>query len=176
MKFSMWLKRFAAIAGSAVTGLLLATGANAANPESVVAQVTFADPITITEVNSLQYGILDQNLNTETIIIGTDDSVTGTGTAFVIGPAPKAANLTVAGTASQPITIAVGTIVSGTGYSLGTFICKYGTGSDTGCDGAGYSETSVASTTLLIGATLTGDNTAVPGPADGSFVVTITYQ
>ena len=43
-------------------------------------------------------------------------------------------------------------------------------------DGAGYTATAVASATLKIGATLTGDNTATAGNADGSFDVTVTYQ
>ncbi len=34
----------------------------------------------------------------------------------------------------------------------------------------------LATAPLLIGATLTGDNLAVPGAADGSFNVTILYQ
>ena len=119
MKTSNWMKRFAVVVGSALLGLMFATGANALNPENVVAQVTFANPFTITEVNSLQYGTLDHNLNTETIIIGTDSSGSGTGTAFVIGAAPAAANLTVVGDASQAITILVDTIISGSGYGSG---------------------------------------------------------
>ncbi len=175
MYTSTRMKRFAAIAGSALVGLIFATGANAANPEPVVAQVTFANPITITEVNSLQWGTLDHNLNLETIIIAPNSTVTGTGTAFVIGATPEAANLTVGATAAG-ITILVDTIVSGAGYALTAFLCDYDGGTVTACDGAGYSETAVASATLLIGATLTGDNSAVPGVANGSFEVTITYQ
>ncbi len=176
MNTNIWRKRFAAILGLALTGTMLATGATAANPESVVAQVTFSDPITITEVSALQYGILDQALNTETIIIAPDSTVTGTGTGLILGGTQDAAELTIGAVVAQPITIVVGTIVSGAGYTLGTFMCNYNTGSDTACDGAGYSETSATSATLFVGATLTGDNTAVPGAADGSFIVTITYQ
>ena len=175
MKTSNWMKRFAAIGGSALMGLTLTIGANAANPEPLVAQVTFANPITITEVNSLQWGTLDHNLNTETIIIAPNSTVTGTGTAFVIGATPAAANLTVGATPGG-ITILVDTIVSGAGYSLTAFLCDYDGGTVTACDGAGYSETAVSSATLLIGATLTGDNSAVPGAANGSFEVTVTYQ
>jgi hypothetical protein len=175
MNFSNWITRIAVIAGSALMGLTIASGVNAANPESVVAQVTFANPITITENNSLQWGTLDHNLATETITIAPDSTVSGTGTAFVIGATPAAASLTVGATAGG-ITILVDTIVSGAGYSLGTFMCNYNGGTDTACDGSGYNETGVASATLLIGATLTGDDTAVPGAANGSFEVTVTYQ
>jgi len=174
MKTSNWMKRLAVVAGSALMGLTLTIGAYAA-VEPVVAQVTFANVITINEVNSLQYGTLDQNLNLETIIIDPDSTVGGTGTAFVIGATPAAANLTVASSVAG-ITILVDTIVSGAGYTLGTFMCNYDGGADTACDGAGYTATAVASATLLVGATLTGDNSAVPGAADGSFNVTVIYQ
>ena len=176
MKTSNWMKRFAAIGGSALMGLTLTIGANAANPEPVVAQVTFANPITITEVNSLQWGTLDHNLATQTIIIAPNSTVSGTGTAFVIGATPAAANLTVGATPGG-ITILVDTIVSGAGYSLSAFICKYDTGgTDTACDGAGYSETSVASAVLLVGVTLTGNGNAVAGADNTTFDVTVTYQ
>jgi len=168
------MKRFAAIMGSALMGLMLTTGANAANPENVVAQVTFANPVTITEVNSLQFGIIDVALNLETITIGTDDSVGGTGAALVIGGTKAAAELTIAAEASQVLTILVDTIVPFTGYTLGSFVCNYNTGTDTACNI--YTPTAVASAPLLIGATITGTNSALAGPADGSFNVTLAYQ
>ncbi len=168
------MKRRAAILGSALMGTMLATGANAATPENVVAQVTFANPITVAEVNSLQYGTLDHNLNTETIIIAPDSAVTGTGTAFVIGALPAAANLTIGADIGLALTILVDNIIDGTGYALTAFMCNYDNDvGDTACNS--YTPTSVASATLLIGATLTGDNLAVPGAANGSFDVTITY-
>ena len=170
------MKKFLAIIGSALMGLIVATSANAVNPEPVVAQVTFSDPITITEVSALQYGILDQALNLETIIINPDSTLGGTGLGLILGGTQDAAELTIGAVAAQLITIDVGTIVSGAGYALGTFMCNYNSGSDTACDGGGYTETSAGGATLFIGATLTGDNTAIPGTADGSFIVTITYQ
>jgi hypothetical protein len=168
--------RLSAIAGLALAAVLSVGNVYATNPEPVVAQVTFVDAITIAEVNALQYGLLDQALNLETIIIAPDSTLGGTGLALVVGGTQAAANLTVAATAAQAITILVDTVVSGAGYSLATFMCNYDSGADTACDGAGYGETTVASATLLIGATLTGDNTAVPGAADGSFNVTVSYQ
>jgi hypothetical protein len=38
------------------------TVADAANPESVTVDMSFLDPITITENNPLQFGLLDVNL------------------------------------------------------------------------------------------------------------------
>ena len=169
------MKKFLAILSSSLIGLMLATSANAANPETVTAQVTFSDPITITLVDALRYGIIDQALSSETIIIAPNSSESGTGTGLLLGGARGAANLTIGAVALQPITIDVGTILPGPGYTLTSFMCNYAGGSDTACEG-GYPETSVGSAALLIGATLTGDTTAVPGTADGSFIVTITYQ
>ena len=173
MNTNIRMKRFLAILGSALMGLMLATVARAA-VENVVAQVTFADPVSIVEVNSLQFGIIDHVLNTETIILGTDDSVSGTGSGLVIGGTQAAAELTITAEVSQVLTILISGIVDGTGYALSAFVCKYNGGTDTACNS--LTPTAVASAPLLIGATLTGDNLAVPGTADGSFNVTILYQ
>ena len=173
MNTNIRMKTFLAILGSALMGLMLATVARAA-VENVVAQVTFADPVSIVEVNSLQFGIIDHVLNTETIILGTDDSVSGTGSGLVIGGTQAAAELTITAEVSQVLTILIDTIVDGTGYALSAFVCNYNGGTDTACNS--LTPTAVASAPLLIGATLTGDNLAVPGPANGSFNVTILYQ
>ncbi len=174
MNTDIRMKRFLAILGSALMGLMLATVARAA-VENVVAQVTFADPVSIVEVNSLQFGIIDHVLNTETIIIAPDDGLSGTGSGLVIGGTQAAAELTISAEALQVLTILIDGIVDGTGYALSAFMCNYDTdGSDTACNS--YTPTAVATAPLLIGATLTGDDLAVPGPANGSFNVTILYQ
>ena len=165
-----------AYVGCALSALLIVGSAYAANPEPVVAEVTFVAPVTITENNALQYGLLDVNLaNLETVVIAPDSSVTDA-SSRVVGGTQAASDLTVAATSGQPITILVDNISSGTGYSLASFVCNYDSGADTACDGAGYSETSALSATLLVGATLTGDGTAVAGVANGGFDVTVSYQ
>ena len=171
---STCMKGLLAILGPALIGLMLVTGADANNPEPVTVSMDFVDPITITEIGSLRYGVLDQALNTETIIIAPDSAVSGTGTGLILGGTQAAANLTVTATASQTLSILVDAIVPGTGYTLGTFMCDYNGGTDTACNS--LTPTSVASATLLIGATLTGNNLAVAGAADGSFNVTVAYQ
>jgi hypothetical protein len=164
--------------------LLLPAGSLAANSVTVRVQVTFVDPVGISEVNALQFGSLSQHLADQESVtvasIGTmsdpADHAMG-GAKTVVRGAPKvAANLTVKAAPRQSITILVDGASPGVGYSLTDFRCSYNGGSDTACDGAGYTETSVASGTLLVGATLTGDGTAVAGAADGTFEVTITYQ
>ncbi len=161
---------------AAVMGLSFASGIPAANPETIPVRVTFVDPITINEVSALQFGSLDQNLaSSESVSIAPDSTVTDPAGRVEGGP-QAAASLTVAATPGQAITIQVGSVAPGAGYSLTGFSCNYNSGTDAACDGSGYSETSAASGTLNVGATLTGDGTAVAGPADGSFEVTVTYQ
>ena len=174
MKTNIWMKKFLAIIGSALMGTMLAN-VSYATLEVVTAEVTFAGPISITPVNQLQFGVLDVALNLETIIIATNDGVSGTGTGLILGGTQLAADLTVAATAGPTISILVDNPLPGTGYTLGTFRCKYGGGADTACDPA-YTATAVASATLKIGATLTGTNSASAGNADGTFDVTIVYQ
>ncbi len=169
------MKGLLAIPGSALIGLMLATGADGANPEPVTVGMDFVALITITENASLRFGLLDQALNTETIIINPDSTLGGTGTALILGGTQLAADLTIAATASQTLSILVDNPLPGAGYGLGTFICKYGAGADTACDPA-YTATAGSSTTLKIGATLTGTGAATAGNADGTFDLTIVYQ
>ncbi|MCZ6888035.1 MAG: DUF4402 domain-containing protein [Gammaproteobacteria bacterium] len=167
------LKSFAAILGSA----LIATGASAANPEPVTVEVQFVAPITITENNALQYGLLDVNLAlAETVIIAPDGTVTDGGNN-VLGGSQAAADLTVVATAGLAINILVDNIVANTGYTLATFICDYNGGADLACDGAGLDIASaVVSAAVRVGATLTGDGAAAVGTQNGSFDVTVIYQ
>ncbi len=160
----------------AAIGLSFTAGLVAANPETIPVQVTFVDPIAISETNALQFGSLDQNLtNSESVSIAPDSTVTDPADRVEAGP-QAAASLTITATPGRAITIQVESVVPGAGYSLTDFRCNYNSGTDAACDGEGYSGTSVDSGALLVGATLTGDGTAVAGAADGSFDVTISYQ
>lgn len=166
-----------AFLGLALSTLMRAPFAVAANPESVTVAMDFIDPVAITEVNPLQYGYLDVALgNLETIVIVPDDTVIDL-FGRIVGGTQLAANLTVTATASLPITILVDNVSSATGYSLGTWLCNYdGAAVNSACDGSGYSETTVASATLRIGATLTGNGNAVLGTDNSTFDVTVNYQ
>ena len=173
---NIWVRSLLAILGSGLIGLMLVTGADANNPEPVTVSMSFLDPITITENESLRFGLLDVNMvNLETVVIAPNDGLTDAG-GNVLGGTQAAADLTVTATASQSITILVDNVSTATGYALATWMCKYGTGSDTACDGSGYSATSVMSAVLLIGVTLTGNGNAVAGADNSTFDVTVTYQ
>jgi hypothetical protein len=174
------MKRTLAALSGAGLASLLSVGAYAANPETVVVEVTFVDPIDIVENNPLQFGLVDTSFaNADTITVGTDGSVTDSG-AFSVGGTQAAANLSVTAATATPITIVVDNITNNTDYSLSAFQCSYDGGADTACDGAGMNTTSSTTATapLLIGATITGNggNNATPGAQPGSFDVTITYQ
>ena len=160
----------------AVMALLLPAGFAAANPVTVAVRVTFVDPIEFSEVTALQFGFLDQNLaNLESVTVAPDSTVTDPADRVEGGP-QAAASLTVTGAPGRAITINVDAVLLGVGYALADFRCTYNSGSEAACGGAGFSEISVTSGTLLVGATLTGDGTTVAGAADGSFDVTVTYQ
>ena len=155
----------------AVMALLFPAGPSAASSKTIPVRVTFVDTIAISKDNDLQLGSANQNLaNLESVTVVTDpaDSVEG-------GP-QVAASLSVTTSPWKPITILVDAIRLGPGHALATFICKYGAGKETACDGASYSETTVESATLLVGVTLARNGTSVPGMANGSFNVTVVYQ
>ena len=170
------MKKFLAVMGSAVMGTMFTTVADA-TVEPVTAEVTFAGAIGITEVNALQFGVLDVGMaNLDTLIINTDDTFVDSA-SNIIGGTQAAAELTITATALVTLSILVDTIVSGSGYTLDTFVCNYEGGGDADCDGPGtYQPTSVASGTLEIGAKITGDGSASAGAANGSFNVTVIYQ
>ncbi len=160
----------------AVMALLLLAGFAAASTVTVPVRVTFVNPVAISAVSALQFGSIDQNLaDSESVTVAPDSTMTDPADRVEGGP-QAAASLTVTATPGHIITIYLDAVVPGAGYSLTDFRCNYNGGSDTACDGAGYSETSVASGKLLVGATLTGDGTAVAGATDGSLDVTIIYQ
>lgn len=138
--------------------------------------MSFIDPIVITENNPLQFGILSVAMvANNTITIGTDDSLGGD-TQLIIGGNQAAADLTITSTTAANITIAVTSVVNGSGYTLSNFLCEYNAGTPTACDGIGFSVTSVSSAPLKIGATLTGNGSDTVGVANGSFDVVVNYQ
>jgi hypothetical protein len=168
--------------GSALMGLMLAVAANAANPEQVDVEVEFVAAVVIAMTNPLQFGLLDEAMaNTETVVIAPNGGVTDANNN-VVGGTQAQATLNVTAAASKAITILVDNVQlpATPGYALGTWRCNYdrvGGGTDGDCGGLGMSETSGSGIKELeVGATLTGDGTAVAGVEDATFDVTITYD
>ena len=68
-------------------GLLLPAAQADANPETTPVQVTFVDPIAISEVNALQFGFLDQKLaNLESVTVAPDSAVSDPANRVEGGP------------------------------------------------------------------------------------------
>ena len=178
MNTSNWMKRFAAIAGSALMGLMFTTGANAANPETVPVDVTFVAPIAISAVTNLNFGLVDVGFITPDTITVNPDSTFSESASNIVGGTKAAASMTITSIGSTGITITADTPSNGTYWTLGSFTCNYNSGSDTAC-GSGYNVTSPAggAATLFVGAVLTGvAGGAAAGADPGSFQVTVIYQ
>lgn len=165
------------LCGLAVMGLMPVVVADAANPEPVTADMTFQDPVSITEINPMQFGLLDVNLTTgERVRVRPNGNVVDFDNR-ILGGTQAPAELTVTADPSQAITIRVENVVEGNGYILRRWRCRYnGASSDSTCDGSGYSETSVSSASLFVGVDVRGNGNATVGVDNGSFDVTVFYQ
>lgn len=164
------------IFGSSLMGLLPAIVADAANPEPVTVGMTFQDPVTITENNPMQFGLLDVNMANLDRVRVRPNGTTRDDANRILGGTQAPADLTVGAQPSQTIMIVVENEVDGNGYDLVRFRCRYnGAASDGNCN-AGYTETSVASATLLIGVDVRGNGLATVGVDNGAFDITVFYQ
>jgi hypothetical protein len=121
---------------------LLPAGPLAAGSVTVRVQVTFVDPVAVSEVSALQFGSLSQSLadkesvtvaSTGTVSDPADhvmgdpaDHVMGGAKTVVRGAPQAAANLLVRAPPRQSITILVDGASPGAGYSLTDFRCSYG--------------------------------------------------
>ncbi len=180
MKTSTRMKRFAAIAGSALMGLMFTTSANAAAPEQVPVEVTWIAPISVAATQALQFGLLDVNtVAAETVTILTDNNYTESTLNTVIGGTQLAAVLTITVPNLTNISIIADNHQGATHYTLDTWVCSYELAADVDCD-VDYdlqsSATSSGGDTLVIGATLHAGAGITAITDDSTFDVTVTYQ
>ncbi len=172
------MKKFLAIMGSSLIGLMLATGVYAA-VEQVPVEVEYITPVSIAENSTMKFGLLDVAMVAgETLTIAPDSTVTGD-TARIVGGVQAAAQLTITATASTPIRIIADNPSNGVYYTLDTWVCKYVASADTACTtGTPFDVTSDASGTgiLLVGVKLTAVGVPVVGPDNSTFDVTVVYQ
>lgn len=171
-----WMKKFLAVLGSALIGLMLATGANALNPESAVVNVAFVAPLTITKTGDLEFGLLDvAMIALEEVIIEPDNNVIDL-SGRVVGGSQTAATFETQGTAGRLITILITSPVSGADYSFGAWQCDYDGGLFGDC-GAGMPETTAGGTIIVrVGVVLIADGGASEGDDPGSFSLSLVYQ
>ncbi len=140
-------------------------------------RATFVNPAGISEISDMVIGSSNEEmLFSDKITVQTNDGHGGTKGGTVKPSLKTAASLSVRAAPGQPITIYVDEVNAGDGYSLAEFRCNYNASDDVACDGEGFSGVSVASGTLLVGATLTSSGKRVTAPGNGSFDITISYQ
>ncbi len=145
--------------------------------ELVEAKVTFVDPTGIGEINDMLIGRSNTELLfNEQITVPANVGQGGTKIDAVKPGMKTAASLSVRAAPGQPITIYVDEVNAGDGYALQDFRCNYNARDDVACDGSGFSDTTVASGTLQVGATLIAKENGPAAPVDGSFAITISYQ
>ncbi len=182
MKTSNWMKNFAAVAGSALVGLIFATGANAANPEPVPVRVEWIAPAAIAENAVMNFGLLDvAAAGGVTVTINTDDSFSESTANTVVGGIQAAAQVTITVADTTPITILVDSIGAGAHYTLSAFMCSYQSAAAVACSASAYDVTSTATSSTTgdiveIGATLLTAGGASAVTDDTTFDVTVTYQ
>ena len=144
--------------------------------QSVTADISFDTPLSLTPVASIQFGTV-KALQAGTYVIDTTGAVTASGGGLWLYGTPAAGNLTVAGSATQTITISTGSYVANGGVTPSAATCKYGAAVAAACD-AGLSVAAPgASTTLLLGVQVVSDNTPTAGTTSTpSFTVTAVYN
>lgn len=179
----MWKSKFllmsvAAVLGSALIGLMLSNSSNATNPESVVVQVAFVAPISVSaETSPLEFGSLDVAMLLNDTVTVNPDGTSAESAANIVGGTQDSASLDVIATPGRPINILVDNVTAGAHYTLGTWLCDYNAGAANACFTPGWSTTSIGGTIVVrVGATLTGLGTAVAGDFDGSFDLTVAYE
>jgi hypothetical protein len=173
------MKRFAAIAGSALVGLMFATSANAANPEPVPVEVEWVAAIVVGPSTALQFGLLDVGTAaSETVTIDTDNSYSESTANTVVGGTQLAATVTITVADTTPITIVADNHLGATYYTLDTWVCSYNLGADAPCVTATPYDVAASGTSadVKIGATLTVVGTPTPITDDSTFDLTVTYQ
>jgi hypothetical protein len=145
--------------------------------ELAEAKVTFVHPAGVGEINDMQIGMSDRDLLfSAQVTVPPDGRFGGTKIAAVKPSMKTAASLSVKAPPGQAITFYVDEVNAGDGYSLADFRCNYNAGDEAACDGTGFSDISVASGTLVVGATLIAKDNGMSGPGTGSFDITISYQ
>ena len=173
------MKKFLAILGSALMGLMLATAAYA-TVEQVPVEVTWIAPISVASTQAMQFGLLDVNtVAAETVTILTDNTYTESTPDTVIGGTQLSAVLTITVANLTNISIIADNHLGATYYTLDTWMCNYEGAGATACDVAydlQSSATSISGDTLVMGATLHALASITAITDDSTYDVTVTYQ
>lgn len=161
------------------TGLLAATSALAQNTSTATASgsATIIRPITITQVQDLQFGrIIRPSTGSGTVTMGnTSDTVTASGGPFVLGGiTTRRAEFTIASEGGQAFSLSVPanlTMVKGADSIVVTLNPSLGAlPTVTGALGSGVSQT------LYVGGSFPLPDTQATGAYTANFSVTVTYN
>lgn len=164
------------VAALFIGGTLLSGAAHAVTPvtETVIANLAFDSPLTITKISDINFGLL-KAATAATYTIDTVGTVTTSG-GMMLGGAPQAGNLTIAGSSTQVVNISVGNPQASNGVSLSAETCSYGGSAAAACNLTNQAAPG-AGKTLLLGVTATADGSQVAGStATPSFDVTVSYN
>lgn len=143
--------------------------------QSVTANIAFDTPLALTKNLDIEFGVVKAGV-TGTHTISTAGTVTDGGSAVWLSGSPHAADITIAGSATQTIDISVGGYTANESATPSNATCDYDGGGSGSCSLSAAAAPG-AGKTLLVGVRLTLDGTAVAGDSSTpSFTITVVYS
>lgn len=158
---------------AAVTLALVTNFAQAAS-STMNASIAFAAPLSITKNNDISLGAVSAN-TAGSVAINTAGQVTSADIQL-LGGTPQAGDLTISGSTTQAITIAVSHYTSSNGVAARDALCQYDSGVESPCAGLSVAAAG-AGKNLKVGVSLDVDGTQTAGAAASpSFDLVLQYQ
>jgi hypothetical protein len=172
----MKARSFLTFSVAVAAGIFAVQTAWSANPQQVTANIRFDTPLTITKNADIDFKSVTAGVASTVYRMSTAGSVSVvSGPGSTVFGTPVAANLTIAGSSTQAITITVGNAAANGGASVGTFRGDYNGGGSTTFPIAGAAP--AGGKTLLVGCDLTtGGGEAAGATAAPTFDITVAYQ
>ena len=156
----------------------LISGVSYAATATVGASAVFVTPLALSSTQDLYFGTHTTDISTTaTIAVSISGVITASDTGAYLNDAGTNGVVEVIGESGLDVTISVSENVAADFYTMDTFTCKYDSGTETACSGAGYTQTLGASgSEILIGATANMNAAPTSGTDSGSVTVTVTYN
>jgi hypothetical protein len=163
---------------AAAVGLLFASYGAMAATQSVTANITFDTALSLVKNFDINFGYVTA-LQANTYKIDTAGAVTvtgGAGTGVWLGGTPVVGNIAITGSTTQTINITASNYVANNGVTPLLATCKYGAGAEAACSTLTAQAAPGASTTLLIGVSVSASGTqAAASAAAPTFDIVVTY-
>lgn len=143
--------------------------------QSVTANIAFDNAITLTKNADINFGIV-KAATADTYTITTAGVVTaGGGAGNILGGTPAAANITIAGSATQTVAISAGSYTANNGVTPSAATCAYNGGGSAACSLTAQAAPG-AGKTLLVGVQVAASGAQAAGTsAAPTFVITVVY-